>query len=78
MSLNIITKSIDNIVTQYIQKISKKYNLKNEDLLKDWNSNELNNDLSRSWGNERHASQIDTKFSGYYFNSHISYFNFYS
>ena len=59
MSLNIITKSIDNIVKQYIQKISKKYNLKNEDLLKDWNSNELNNDTNEL--NELKELNNDTK-----------------
>ena len=44
MSLNIITKSIDNIVKLYIKNISQKYNLKNEDLLKDWYSDNTKED----------------------------------
>ena len=31
-------------------------------------------DVFDSWGNEKNASQLDTKFSGYYFNSHINQF----
>jgi hypothetical protein len=39
-------------------------------------SNETNfiKDTFKSWGNEKTASRLDTKFSGYYFNSHISQF----
>ena len=57
MSLNIITKSIDSIVKLYIKNISQKYNLKNEELLKDWNSD--NSDNSDNSNNSDNSDNSD-------------------
>ena len=54
MSLNIITKSIDNIVKLYIKNISQKYNLKNEDLLEDWYSDNTKDNTKDNTLNEQY------------------------